>query len=679
MATGAGQWLEQLCRLLVVPDADGVLLERFVGGRDETAFAALVARHGPMVWRVCRRVLGNAHTAEDAFQATLLVLARQAKSIRQPATLAAWLHAVAYRVASKARTTEAQRRTAELADNNSLADPHQADPLTQMTAREWLTAVDEELQRLPRTYRLPVILCCLEGQTQQEAAQILGWTPASVKGRLERGRKQLHARLLRRGLTLSAGLAAVEAASSAGSATPATGASIHAILELAAGNPAYKGAIPARILDLTKGVHRPMLVTKVTIGVAVALAALLALVSGGLLAQHTPAEGTHAAPTKPLPPTEQARVQQRDEAKAAVPQKEKPPIAGPTYDVTADAVQPAGSPLLLTITLTNNGKEPIPWWCGGPAMDYPGVSGLKAQLTDAAGMVRESQLSNGQYTAGSGLVRTIAPGASVAIPALLPPQAKGTYVIQIGKDKSARVSVQDNPELLKKRELDLLARARKKEPFAQHAIAAHLSKTLERQLFEDLFAEDRAVALQSAYTLSKVEKLPAASVPLLTKAMTRQLEQELGRQDRKTDVLIYMVSMAARIGTDEAMEPLLVLAKSDMGGGARAQAVAWLGYFTQERVTKELYRFLKDADADVRFEAARALANRKDAAGIDILIAAASDAKNPMREQACRALVNFPNEPRAERAIQSRLDDADPTVRDGAKMCLEQLRQAKKK
>src|SRR5262249_537720 len=185
--------------------------------RDPAAFEALLARHGPMVLRVCQRVLGNWHDAEDAFQATFLVLARKAASVRSTAALGAWLHGVACRVALGARLSSARRRRlAAPAPDLAPLDPC-PDPLSELTAREALQILDEEVQRLPQPYRLPVILCCLEGLSQEEAARQLGWTPGSVKGRLERGRKRLHQRLAGRGLALPAALALVEVSRSAAS------------------------------------------------------------------------------------------------------------------------------------------------------------------------------------------------------------------------------------------------------------------------------------------------------------------------------------------------------------------------------------------------------------------------------------------------------------------------------
>ncbi|HKB35528.1 MAG TPA: sigma-70 family RNA polymerase sigma factor, partial [Gemmataceae bacterium] len=221
MAAGPEPLVRYIRRLVISSESgeatDAALLGRFISERDETAFAALVDRHGPLVLHVCRRVLGNVHDAEDAFQAAFLVLARKAATVYPREALTAWLHVVAHRAALKVRSAKVrQRRVAQ-----PLAVPPadtRSDPLAELSARELLVLVDEEVRRLPEVYRLPVILCCLEGRSLEEAARQLGWTLGSVKGRLERGRARLHDRLVRRGLTLSATLTAAELSRGAGSA-----------------------------------------------------------------------------------------------------------------------------------------------------------------------------------------------------------------------------------------------------------------------------------------------------------------------------------------------------------------------------------------------------------------------------------------------------------------------------
>ncbi len=184
---------------------DSELIERFTAGREEDAFAALVRRHGPMVLRVCRRILHNGHDADDVFQATFLVLSRKAGSLRHHDSVGCFLHGVAYRLALKARTQFAQRRMHE---SRVVVERPADDPLAELSMREAQAILDEELLRLPEKYRAPLVLCSLEGRTRDEAARHLGWPAKLVKSRLEQGRERLRSRLCRRGLTLPAALGA---------------------------------------------------------------------------------------------------------------------------------------------------------------------------------------------------------------------------------------------------------------------------------------------------------------------------------------------------------------------------------------------------------------------------------------------------------------------------------------
>lgn len=197
-------------RPAVEPETDAALLTSFARNRDETAFATLVTRHGSMVLQVCRGILRDAHGAEDAAQATWLVLARKAPRLRHPDRLAAWLHGTARQIALRARRQVERQQQRDHRAVQQTARTAAMEPLDVLSVRESLALLDEEVQRLPLVYRLPVLLCCLEGCTQEEAARQLGWSVGSVKGRLERGRRRLHARLVRRGLTLTAALSAVE-------------------------------------------------------------------------------------------------------------------------------------------------------------------------------------------------------------------------------------------------------------------------------------------------------------------------------------------------------------------------------------------------------------------------------------------------------------------------------------
>jgi RNA polymerase sigma factor (sigma-70 family) len=281
MAARSQTLLEHVRRLAarLDPEADVVLLERFVHQRDNAAFEALVHRHGAMVLGVCRRLLGNDHDAEDVFQATFLVLARKAAGGHPPDSLPAWLHGTAHRLALKHRQTQKRRQNRETRSEQTDGNVS-PDPFNQLTAREVFQALDEELQRLPEINRLPLILCYLEGRTQDEAAEMLGWTPGSVRGRLQRGRTLLHARLARRGLTMGMGLLAAAALGQGiAMAMPPrlARATVEAALCFAAGGTA---GIAAEVMTLAEGAlsRSGLKLAMVLFGVVLAMSA------GGVLA-----------------------------------------------------------------------------------------------------------------------------------------------------------------------------------------------------------------------------------------------------------------------------------------------------------------------------------------------------------------------------------------------------------
>jgi RNA polymerase sigma factor (sigma-70 family) len=262
--------------------SDGKLVEAFVARNDEAAFEALVRRHGPMVMGVCRRVLRNPVDAEDACQATFLVLVRRAGAIVPPEMVGNWLHGVAYRCALKLKTTDNKRQ----ARQKQVADMPEPMAPQENLWNELEPLLEQELGRLPEKYRIAIILCDLEGKTRKEAARQLGWPEGSVSSRLARARTMLANRLTRLGIALSAGsLATLLAENSACAAVPAglIGAIVKAGILVATEQALAANVASVKVAALTEGVLKSMVMTRITNTLSLLLAASLILASGGVL------------------------------------------------------------------------------------------------------------------------------------------------------------------------------------------------------------------------------------------------------------------------------------------------------------------------------------------------------------------------------------------------------------
>jgi RNA polymerase sigma factor (sigma-70 family) len=282
------------------------LLDRFITQRDEAAFEALVARHGPMVQNVCRHVLHDQSAIEDAFQATFLVLVRKASSIRKGELLANWLYGVAYRTAARAKVEAARRRVRE----SAAPARQQADPLDEITVRELFAVLEKEVYRLPARMRAPLVLCYLEGKTHTDAARQLGCSLATLDRRLGRARDLLRTRLARHGLTLSVALIPVILASGPASASVTTAlavSTVKAAALLAVGQTPV-GAVSRQALLLAEGMVKTMAVAKTK------LVALLLFVLGVLGAGISLA-GYHQLAAQPPPLPEAALAQPADGAR----------------------------------------------------------------------------------------------------------------------------------------------------------------------------------------------------------------------------------------------------------------------------------------------------------------------------------------------------------------------------
>ena len=244
--------------------SDWDLLQRFSERREAAAFHALLRRHGPMVFDVCRGVLGNEANTEDAFQATFLILARKAASIRKAASVGSWLHSVAYRTALQARAQEATRKKSEA----HAPAQHMSEP-DDLTWREVRAALHEELTGLPERYRAALVMCYLESKTQDQAAAQLGMAKSTLKVRLERGKELLRARLVRRGLGPAVLLVAASSLAPVASAClrpTFLSATVKAACLSVAGQ-ATPGVISAKVAALAEGVTKAMFVTKMRLAV----------------------------------------------------------------------------------------------------------------------------------------------------------------------------------------------------------------------------------------------------------------------------------------------------------------------------------------------------------------------------------------------------------------------------
>ena len=266
---------------------DGQLLAHFIATRDEAAFAALVRRHGPMVLGVCRRLLGSYHDAEDAFQATFLVLARRAASVLNRESVGSWLYGVACRTAMQAAAANARRRAQERQVEDM---PHPK--VMPEEPRDWLPLLDRELGRLPEKYRAAVVLCDLEGCPRREAARHLGVPEGTLSSRLTTARKMLARRLARSGLAPAGGALAAGLARGAVPA-PLVWSTARAAALVAAGQLA---AAPVPAVVLMKGGLQAMFVSRLkrTVG---AVLVVLALGVGGFTLRGGAAPGAaQAAP-----------------------------------------------------------------------------------------------------------------------------------------------------------------------------------------------------------------------------------------------------------------------------------------------------------------------------------------------------------------------------------------------
>ena len=356
---------EIAARAAIAEVADGQLLALFAECRDglaEAAFAVLVHRHGPMVLRVCYQVLGDRHTAEDAFQATFLILARRAGSIRQPELLGNWLHGVALRTAREARMRDDRRRRRESTSRDHSGDEPAGKaprPEAELACREELEALHEEVARLPERYRTPIVMCDLEGLTHKEAADRLHCPQSTVGVRLMRARERLRERLTRRGLAPTAGLlAALRCTDDASAALslPLVDGTVQAAMGFASSPVAAGSVVSPPVLALAARVHRTMALTrlKAVMGLSLAIGVAATFWAAGhrdasALASHEPATSRSTDEVRPAAPTAPEPIETR-------PEVDPPHPSNPMGPILADRAAPR--PRILAVLPAEESPQP---------------------------------------------------------------------------------------------------------------------------------------------------------------------------------------------------------------------------------------------------------------------------------------------------------------------------------
>jgi RNA polymerase sigma factor (sigma-70 family) len=361
--------LQHLRRTVLRPEGagltDGQLLENFVSRRDPAALEDLLRRHGPMVWGVCRRVLGNYHDAEDAFQATFLVLVRKAASIQT--NTGNWLYGVAHQTALKARASRAKRQERERRVTH-MPEPAAAE---QDAWGDLQGVLDQELSRLPEKYRTVIVLCDLEGKTSKEAARQLGLPQGTVASRLARGRGMLAKRLARHGLTVSGGALAVvlsEKAASASVPTSVMSAAIKGLTSVATGE-AAAGVISGTVATLTEGVLKAMLWTKLKIAAALVLMFAFMGAGAGRLLLQTRAAGRAEADQsgeKEAPPKNPALVKLQGTWMAVTAEANGHQVPEKVLKATKPTLVISGDTFTATALLDKNGEVT---WTGKIQLD----------------------------------------------------------------------------------------------------------------------------------------------------------------------------------------------------------------------------------------------------------------------------------------------------------------------
>jgi hypothetical protein len=352
--------------------------------------------------------------------------------------------------------------------------------------------------------------------------------------------------------------------------------------------------------------------------------------------------------------------------------------------VEVDGPLLASLPLQLKLTITNTGKSPFYYWCGGPDR-YPAAYPFIAAITDASGHTRKYGLHNGQYVQGSGNYQPIS--ATQSLPAACGPLGPGTYTVAVTGEsqiaypggravetwpamiaKPFTVKIKDDPPAVAAAEKALMVRA-EKEPFARHLVRVYGIDPIVKTWLVQLLNDDPKIAFDSVGELQHVLRLPAGGDAMFQKAALKHCHLPPNRTNNA--LLNYITLIACNLGTDGAMEAVLVIARSDADGEVRAVAVGRIGQFRQKKAEAELLTFVAKKATPLYWPAIWALAARRNPVALDPLLQAAKDNEAWRRIIAAQLLRGYRDNSAAQSTAQdvfkAALNDPDPAVRDRAK------------
>jgi hypothetical protein len=352
-------------------------------------------------------------------------------------------------------------------------------------------------------------------------------------------------------------------------------------------------------------------------------------------------------------------------------------MAGPTL---------AGFPIELQLTITNTGKVPLVYWCGGPG-NYPGADAFTLMATDANGRTRNLQLDNGQHEKGSGADHSIT--SYQAFPAACGPLSPGTYRLVVAwnngdhltpapladagnwkppSSEPLTVTIRDDRKAIADAERDLLRRA-KDNLFAKHVAVVYGIDPVVKKWLQELAGDDERAAEDAAYDVNQVRRLPVGGDATLLEAAKLQCRSSSGRQNRS--VLRSICWAAEKYGTDLALGAVLTIAESNVNPEARGIAIQTLGGFEQKKVNGVLLDIAGQKDSPFHWDALSALAKRHNRAAIAPLVEEAGHVGSPKRNHAIYSLGDLRDEPTVRAALKAALADPDEAIRQEAKAALE--------